>query len=54
MFYEYGDGLCNMVSLYLYDKYFGYEDYYDYYDTDVDNYWYIKKLIMNMLLDIMM
>ena len=54
MFYEYGDGLYNMVDLYLYDKFFGYEDYYNYYDTDVDKYWYIKKVTMNMLLDITM
>ena len=36
-FYEYGDGLYNMVDLYLFgDKFFECEDSYNYYDFDVD------------------
>ena len=35
-FYEYGDGSYNMVDVYLYDRFFAYEDSYNYYDTDVD------------------
>ena len=33
-FYAYGDGLYNMIDLYLYDKFFDYEDSYNYYDID--------------------
>ena len=42
-FYEYGDGLYNMVDLYLYDKFFGYEGSYNYYDIDVDKILIYKK-----------
>ena len=42
-FYEYGDGLYNMVDLCLYDRFFGYEDSYNYYDIDVDEVLLYKK-----------
>ena len=42
-FYGYGDGLYNMVDLYLYDKFFGYEGSYNYYDIDVDKILIYKK-----------
>ena len=47
-FYAYGDGLYNMVDLYLLGgKYFDYEDFYNYYDLDdIDSmikYCYTKK-----------
>ena len=32
-----------MVDLYLYDRFFGYEDFYNYYDTDVDKILVYKK-----------
>ena len=35
-FYEYRDGLYNIVDIYLYDIYSGYEDSYNYYDIDVN------------------
>ena len=43
-FYEYGDGLYNMVSLYLFGgKFFDYDDSYNYYDIDVDKILLYKK-----------
>ena len=35
-FYQYRDGLYNIVDIYLYDIYSGYEDSYNYYDIDVN------------------
>ena len=35
-FYEYGDGSYIMVDVYLYGRFFEYEDSYNYYDIDVD------------------
>ena len=54
MFNKYDDGPYNIVDLYLYDIYIGYEDSYNYYDIDVDKILVYKKMIVNMLLDIMM
>ena len=43
-FYEYGHGLYNMVSLYLFGgKFFDYDDSYNYYDIDVDKILLYKK-----------
>ena len=53
-FYEYSDGSYYIVDLYFYDRFFGYEDSYKYYDIDVDKILLYKKVIINMLLDIMM
>ena len=39
-----------MTDLYLYDRFFGYQDYYNYYDIDVDKILLFKKVIMNILL----
>ena len=35
-FCEYGDGSYNMVDVYLYGRFFEFEDSYNYYDIDVD------------------
>ena len=44
-----------MTDLYLnHNISFGYEDSYNYYDIDVDKLLLLKKVIMNILLDIMM
>ena len=55
-FYEYNEGSYNMVDYYLTDgNFFQYEDSYNYYDIDVDKILLCKKkVIMNILLDIMM
>ena len=42
-FYKYHDGSYNMVNLYLYDRFVGYEDSYNYYDIDVDKILLYKK-----------
>ena len=55
-FCEYNEGSYNMDDYYLTDgNFFQYEDSYNYYDIDVDKILLCKKkLIMNILLDIMM
>ena len=55
-FCEYNEGSDNMVDYYLTDgNFFQYEDSYNYYDIDVDKILLCKKkVIMNILLDIMM
>ena len=53
IFYELDDGSYNIIDTYVYYIYFGYEDSYNYYDNDVDKILVYKKVIMNMLLDIM-
>ena len=42
-----------MVDLYLNHRFFGYEDLYNHYDIDADKILLCKKVIMNILLDIM-
>ena len=53
---EYNEGSYNMAGYYLTDgNFFEYEDSYNYYDIDVDKILLCKKkVIMNILLDIMM
>ena len=52
IFYELNDESYDIVDLYLFrSRCYGYEDSYNYYDINVNN---VKKVIMNMLLDIMM
>ena len=55
-FCEYNERSYNMVDYYLTDgNFFQYEDSYNYYDIDVDKILLCKKkVIMNILLDIMM
>ena len=53
MFFKNQDKSYTMVDLYLNNRFFGYKDSYNYYDIDVIRY-YLKKMIMNILLDIMM
>ena len=43
MFNKYDDGPYNIVDLYLYDIYIGYEDSYNYMILMLIKYWYIKK-----------
>ena len=43
-----------MVDLYLNDRFLRYKYSYNYYDIDVDKIYYLKKVIMNILLDITM
>ena len=52
-FYEYDDGSYNMVDLYLYDK-LGIKILTIIMILMLIKYWYIQKVIMNMLFDIMM
>ena len=50
MFFENDDKSYTMVDLCLNNRFLGYKDY----DIDVDKYYYLKKMIMNTLLDITM
>ena len=43
-----------MVDLYLNNRFLAHKDSYNSYDIDVDKYYYLKKVIMNILLDITM
>ena len=43
-----------MIVLYLYDRFFGHKESYNYYDIVVDKILLFKKVIMNILLDVMM
>ena len=55
MFFKNDNKSNTMVNLYLNNKFLGYKDLFNYYDIDVINYYYyLKKVIMNILLDIMM
>ena len=55
MFFKNDNKSNTMVNLYLNNKFLGYKDLFNYYDIDVINYYYyLKKVIMNKLLDIMM
>ena len=42
-FYEYNDGSYYTVDLYIYDRFFEYEDSYNYYDIDIDKILLYKK-----------
>ena len=54
MFFENDDKSYTMVDLYLYDRFLGYKDSCNYYDANVDKLLLLKKVIMNILLDIIM
>ena len=54
MFYENDNKSYTLVDLYLNDRFLGYKDSYNYCDIDVDKIIFLKKVIMNILLDIMM
>ena len=55
MFFENDDKSYTMVDLYINNnRYLEYIDSYNYYDIDVDKILLFKKVIMNILLDIMM
>ena len=54
MFFENQDESYSMIVLYLYDRFFGHKESYNYYDIVVDKILLFKKVIMNILLDVMM
>ena len=47
------DDLYTMVDIYLNSRLFDYKDSYNYYDIDADKILLFKKVIMNILLDMM-
>ena len=55
-FFKNQDKSSTIVDLYLNNSFSGYKDSYNCYDTDVDKilYYYLEKVIINILLDIMM
>ena len=53
MLFENNDKPYTMIDLYLNDRFLGHKDSYNY-DTDVNKILLFKKVIMNILLDIMM
>ena len=54
-FFKIDDKSYTMVDLYLNNNiFFGYKDSYNYYDIDVDKILLFKKVMVNILLDIMM
>ena len=55
VFFKNQDKSCIMTDLYLnHNIFFEFKDSYNYNDTDVNKILLFKKLIMNILLDIMM
>ena len=55
MFFKIDDKSYTMVDLYLNNNiFFGYKDSYNYYDIDVDKILLFKKVMVNILLDMMM
>ena len=55
MFFENNDESYTIVDLYLdYNRFFGHKGSYNYHDIDLMKYYYLKKVVMNILLDIMM
>ena len=55
MFFENDDKSYTVVDQYINsNRYLKYIDSYNCYDIDVDKYYYLKKAIMNILLDITM
>ena len=55
MFFKNQAELYNIDDLYIDNNiFFGYEDFYNYYDIDVDKIYYLKKVIVKILLDIIM
>ena len=54
-FFKIDDKSYTMVDLYLNNNiFFGYKDSYNYYDIDVDKILLFKKVMVNILLDVMM
>ena len=55
MFFENDDKSYTVVDLYINsNRYLKYIDSYNYYDIDVDKILLLKKIVINVLLDIMM
>ena len=55
LFFENDDKSYTVVDQYINsNRYLKYIDSYNCYDIDVDKYYYLKKAIMNILLDITM
>ena len=53
MFFENQDESYSMIVLYLYDRFFGHKESYNY-DIVIDKILLFKKVIMNILLDVIM
>ena len=54
MFFKNHDKSYSMVELYLCDRFLGYKYSSNYHDIDIDKNYHLKKVIMNILLDIIM
>ena len=54
MFFENDNKSYTIIDLYLNNRFLRYKDSYNYYDIDIDKILLFKKVIMNILLDIMM
>ena len=54
IFFENDDKSYTMVDQYINNRYLKYIDSYNYYDIDVDKILLLKKIVINVLLDIMM
>ena len=52
IFFEDDDESYKMVDLYLNNRFLGYKDSYNYYILMLMKYCYLKKVIINILLDI--
>ena len=50
--FENNDKSYTMIDLCLNNKLLRYKDSYNYYDIDIDKYYYLEKVKMNILLDI--
>ena len=53
-FYEYNEGSYKVVDRYPYDRFFGYKNLTIIMILMLIKYYYVKKVTMNILLDIMM
>ena len=52
MFFKNQDKLYTMIDPYLYDGFFEYKNTYNYYDLMLIKYYYLKKVMVNILLDV--
>ena len=52
IFFKNQDKSYTMIDLYLNNRFFGYKDSCNYYDLMLIKYYFFKKVIMNILLDI--
>ena len=52
MFFKNQDKLYTMIDPYLYDGFFEYKNTYNYYGLMLIKYYYLKKVMVNILLDV--